>query len=695
MRRYKPEKSKLAVLQLLFSFPMVAFAVFVALVNGFVLMGASVAYADEPVDYPSMLIVDAGLGDCDLAALHWLGEDVEIAAQESDFSLLTSKLPEWWIARGESSQAPRTFLLARNSDGPTTSENIIWALDAIRQTGAEPRTFVLAIGGTGFALREYAEDLASQKQSDRADLVGLGFCGMPHNGYCAIEIYPEQGLWETLANSAGMSVEDLGPGSGRLASLNQGAFPVATKNINIVGAVGDLGFGPTDGAGVEADFTFDESVSDQVVSSQVAASLSQQINLTSIWAPFASSIDYPGRSVDGQLASRLSAFPGYETSEEVQDNVFEFYQAWFSASCPATHYSNVLLLDLSGSMNEGAESDRDKLSAAKESVRQYLKAMQACSALPHSAPMDLSIFGFNERVDKVADGFAQSAIDAVELIDAQGETNIGIALERALDSLDNAPECASKRILLLSDGESTLGKDDEELLSGPVGIAVERGIVIDTIGFGDVGESDAGFLRQVSSLTGGEYFGADDTYNLKVSFLKSYYSSLGIECVEEETASGSTCQIVGSVDSKVSALEASVVGDDSAPEARFIVNGSPLDESLYSITHEGTLTTLDCLNPPAGDYAIELSGDAGAAHVFVVKQRGMVDSAYAVGEQADYSLYMLIGVGVLLIGAVLFVILLARRKSRVSGLSDADRSQLVLPVRSRSVTSHAKEGETQ
>ena len=649
--------------------------------------GTNKAWAQNPAKTPSVLIVDAGLGDFELAELHWLGEEPDIVAENAELLLATKSHPLWWTDANsaensessastsngdadanapEAAPSPATFMLGSSSGKAITADDIAWALDAIRESGAEPRTFVVAFGAPGLSLREYAEDLSSRKQSGRADIVGMAFCGTPQNGYSAMGTYPEQPLWELIAQSAGRQVDDLNPQSDYLKTLNEGVFPRVTKNLSAAGAVGDLGFGPTDGAGVADDFSLRDSISDQTESERVSATISRQINLTSLWEPFTSSINYAGRSVDTQLTERLSAFESYEISSEARDAVRGFYQAWFSDGTPVTHNSNVLLLDLSGSMVEPIDAHGNKLDAAKEAAWQYLQAMQNCSKLPQSAPLDVSVYGFNETLTKVAEGYDQSSMNALEGIAAQGETNIGIALDQALETLGNAPTCASKHVLLLSDGESTRGKSDEEMLNGAVAQAAAAGIVIDTIGFGDVGESDAGFLQQVADATGGVYYQANDTYSLKVNFLKSYYSSLGLNLVDEEIASGATSQSLGQVDAQTSALQLGVVGSDAAPEIKLSCNGAELSPDSYTVEQNNGLTSVQCLNPPVGEYTLELIGNTGSTHVFAVKQQGITHPVIVSGEQADFSLFLLIGAGVLFVVALVAAIALSSRKSKAA-----------------------------
>lgn len=617
-----------------------------------------------------MLIIDSNLGDFELSALHWLGKDTSTVAASDGLQLLTAEEPAWWS--GE--KAPATFLLGGATGSAISAESIVWALDAIRESGGEPKTFAVGMGATGLRLREYAEDLAPQKQSERADLVGVGFCGTPHNGYSAMGTYPEQELWEAIAKSIGLPVEDLEPGSAYLKQLNEGSLPAVMKVLNVNGSVGDLGFGLTDGAGTNADLALADSVSNQVVASQASATIAHMLNLTGKWEPFTSSINYSGRSVDAQLTERLSAISSYETSDEVGEIARDFYLSWFDGALPVTHNSNVLLLDLSGSMVEAIDASSDKLAAAKAAAKQYLQAMRECSALPQSPPMDVAVFGFNEVVGAVTEGYDEASAAALDGMVAQNETNIGIALEQALKTLASRPTCADKHILLLSDGESTRGMGDGEMLAGPVAKAAELGIVVDCIGFGDVGESDAGFLDQVASVTGGTYYQANDTYSLKVNFLKSYYSSLGLNLVDEEVAGNSGAATpIGATDDRTSALAIGIVGKSEVPAVKLLRDGSPVDASQYTVKEESGFAAIQYLSPVAGEYSLELSDNPDGSHVFAVRQQGIPRAAAIVGEQADYSLYLLIGAGVLLVIAVVAVVVRSSRKSKRT--ADASTAQ--------------------
>ena len=641
--------------------------ILMALLAAFCLQPASASADEAPANdnKTSVLVIDSGLGDADLVNLHWLGDQAKPIAEANGHELATIASPAWWSASGGTGTAPATFVLYAKTPGiPTTADDIAWALDQIRASGAEPRTFAVAMGATGLPLREYAQDLASVKQSDRADLVGMAFCGTPQNGYSVMEQYPESTLWATIAASIGVSASDLSPQSAYIGKLNAGAFPNVCKTLSVEGAVGDLGFDPTDGVGVAADFALMPSLSSQVERSQANATIGQSINLSGAWAPFTSAIDFPQRNVDAHLAERLSAMNCYGTSAEVQSLVRDFYESWFAGQVPVTYNANTLLIDLSGSMLEVVDGEQ-RLAAAQQASKEYLTAMQSYAALPQAAPVGAAIFGFGEQTRLVTQGYDDAARGALDGMQASGETDIGLALDTAVAALQSAPACAEKHILLLSDGASTQGQSEQQIFDGSIATAVKSGIVIDAVGFGDVGESDVGFLKRVTEATGGTFYEAKDAYNLKVGFLDSYYESLGLGLADDELPAGkATFDKIGETDNRISAVQIGIVAQGSAPSVKLTSNGDAIDASLYTAKTDNGFTSITLANPPVGKLAMDLSDHDGAVHVFAVKQRGITDNVVITGEAADYSLFILAGVGAALVVVVIVVIVVSRGRTK-------------------------------
>lgn len=627
------------------------------------LASGEVAHADEQDAPPSCLILDAGLGDYTSCSLNWLGDGATVIAQSKGLELSTTSSPLWWSSYG--TDAPATFLLGSPSgNGVVDADSIIWALDQIRASGAEGKTLVVAMGATGLPLRQYAEEMTNPTQASRADLVGFVFCGTPQNGYATMTTYPDLSIWPNIASSVGLTVQDLAPGSAYLNKLNAGVFPKACRVLSINGVVGDLSFGPTDGvATATSDFALAPTLTSQVETVQVNASIAHEANLTRLWEPYTKAQGgLITSTVDGRLVERLSSISSYENSKEVMACVTSFYETWFAGGSPITHSSNVLALDLSGSMLDSVGSGQTKLSAAKSATAGYLQTMRSYSELPLSAPINVSVLGFNTSPWTIATGYEDAAIAAVEAAGASGETNISAVLESAFATLQSSPVCADRHVLLLSDGASTEGMSASAMLASFVPRAVEAGIVIDAVGFGDTGESNEAFLKDLSAQTGGTYYQANDDYGLKVAFLQSYYASLGTALVDEELDSNDASKDIGFVDANSAALQLGVAYEGEAPKIAIRCNGVQTDEAQYDVFEDDGIISVQILNPAHGDYTVELSGSTGKMHLFAVQQRG-VSKGGAVGQTTDYTVIFMIIAGVALVALLAFVFVRTRKAS--------------------------------
>lgn len=655
-RRPKPSKRLLALFASVIALAFVAMAA----------LPARLAMAEQ--SGPSVLLVDTNLGDLELSKLHWLGNDVATVAQDGGYSLFTASNPQWWgqANHGSDQAAPATFVLGcPEGNVPLDAARIAWALDQIRASGAEPRTFVVAVGPAGLPVREYVEDIAGTKQSRRADIVGLGLLGVPSNGYAGIGLYPECKLWQLTANTTDFTLEDLTPQSERLARLNGATFPRVIKTLVPYGSVGDLGFGNTDGAGITADLMLPDTVSSQVQTVRADATVAQQVNLTSLWMPLTNSVDYPGRAVDAKLVERLSAMKSYPLSAPVQQELANFYDLWYAKGAPVTHRSDSLLIDLSGSMLEDISNGQDKLGAAKQALKEYLNVTEVCAGLPLSPPMDVSIIGFAEQASSITDGYNDAARNAVAGMNAAGETNIGVALEKALATLRDRPTCATRHILLLSDGAATRGMSDDEMLRGPVASAKSAGIAIDCIGFGNVGESNESFLKRVAEATGGTYTQAGDAYSLRVNFLKSFYGSLGVDTADGEMTEGTQeSQEICAADEHTNAIEATVVSSGQAPKVSLVYNGQALDAAEYTVNDADGLVTIQCVHPRPGSYTLKLEGGSGKTHWFSLRQQGIAEVRAAAGNQMDWGLILTIVVCAIAIISVAVLVIRTLTKRR-------------------------------
>lgn len=127
----------------------------------------------------------------------------------------------------------------------------------------------------------------------------------------------------------------------------------------------------------------------------------------------------------------------------------------------------------------------------------------------------------------------QAVKDAIAGLDLDQGTAIGDAIVASVDALQSVPKAddandpVPARIILMSDGKTTVGKPDSE----GVKAANEAGIPVSTIAFGtdsgvvQIGESrpvqvpvDRDALRQIADDTGGSFFEAASEAKLKAVY---------------------------------------------------------------------------------------------------------------------------------------------------------------------------------
>jgi hypothetical protein len=365
----------------------------------------------------------------------------------------------------------------------------------------------------------------------------------------------------------------------------------------------------------------------------------------------------------------------YVTAPEVQTQVKEFYEAWFADGAPVTHISSVLTLDLSGSMLELLENGVTRLDAAKAAAQDYMQAVEVRSETSYAVPTDVTVLGFNTSVSTIATGSDAAARDALSGITASDETDIGKALRASLDVLANTSISAEKRILFLSDGASTRGESNSEIMAGAINDAKNSGVVIDTIAFGSMGESDVDFLKEIAASTGGNFYETTDTYGLKVSFLTAYFTSLGLSLFDSEAnpSSGEAVQL-GNLDNNTRSLEIGILADGETPSIKLMCDGMELNEDSYTTLadEDGLLTIqIERLNP--GEYSLILNSSANRAHVFVVGQLDLFKKTNVVTEANDISQLLLMSIIAALIAAIAILIIFTQwSKRKITNKANSD-----------------------
>ena len=643
------------------------------------LLFGQLAHAVPPPTAPDrvpVLIIDGGLGDDRFYGTHWLGE-VEVVAAEAGARLVTSAAPTWWGGTG----APDTYVLS-GSDGSGTSATkaigvaeIAWAIDQVVTRNPVGRVVLVAQGAAGLQARRYVCDLGDPRQSSRADVVGLVLLGAPNQGASYQVAYPDLDIWGPYAAGAGFAPDQLLPGSPLLAELDAARMPAVVKTLVVQGLSVKLDESDSDGVLTVADSALTSGTAAGPVDTvTVRARASESWSLRDTWYPKTKKGGALAGALDEQPVESLGPLSGYATSPETRQVVRTYYETWFSGAVPATHLSTRLVVDVSGSMTEALGSGT-RLDAAKRAMTDFMDAAGSRAALSWSVPEDFGLIAFNESiVEVVAPGSDVGAVKTgVAGLVASKNTNIGAALEAAIASFDGTPKVADSVIILLSDGLSTRGMGNQEILDGPVKAAAARGIRIETILLGaDVDSPGQQFLTQVAQATGGTFHNAQSLHELRRDFLRARFVGLGEMFVDSAVAPEAQGVVdLGTVAPGTRLLEFAVLTDAGAPTFTLLRDGQEVapESVVAGVSVEG-LATGTIQAPDPGTYTLRVDAEgASATHVFVSRQVDAFRSTAQAAIEDNTGMMLLVGIGALAFigvgGTIAGSVVARRRKGRM------------------------------
>ena len=660
-------------------------AIAAALTVGLAIMPARAvavtAFAPIAPDRAPIVIIDGGLGDVRFYTTHWFGQVQEVAASGA-VRLLTSSAPTWWSGAG----APDTYLLtASDASGSVASSaigttEIAWALDRVALRHPRGKAVLVAQGAAGLQARAYLEDLGAPKQSARADVVGLVMLGTPNAGLSLMKTYPDLDIWAAYAAGSGLKPDDLAQGSTFLSSLDAGRLPAVVKSLGVEGIAVSFGDRETDGVVLRGESIVATAVALGPIDYVTAkARASESWNLGKSWLPASKKGGASLNVIEDRAVEKLQLARGYVTAPEVRDAVKTFYKAWFAAGAPTTHVSTRLVFDVSGSM-AAKWGETTKLDGGRRAVGDFAAAMAARQSLPGAIPEDVGLVVFNENANVAVGGTSDPAVvtAALAAVGAKGNTDVGAALRAAVDSLAQAPRAADKFVVLLSDGVNTAGLDKNGILAGPVAVAKQQGIRVDTIALGGVDASDVGFLTQVAAGTGGTFHQAKDLFELRRDFMRARYSSVGTLGVDTEAILPPAKPVLlGKLGDSVRLLEVAVVPDGPAAVWQVLRDGTLVpSDGIKSVTSPDGVLLLALTMPKAGTYTLKLVDAKGSprAHVFATTQADAFKvKGSAAPPNSDASL-LLIVIAVVGVSALLGVTVagVRGRKNREGEPTDPD-----------------------
>lgn len=184
---------------------------------------------------------------------------------------------------------------------------------------------------------------------------------------------------------------------------------------------------------------------------------------------------------------------------------------------PSTDLNFALSIDASSSMS-AEDLKPSRIDVAKEFASEFIGSLPVNSKV---AVVSFAGTSFVEQVLTDDHGKAQNAVNNIEL-KSTGGTDIGSAVITASNLLQTEGN-QSKSVMLLTDGQSTVGISVEEAIS----YAKNLFITVNTIGIGTpegggfFGEEDKStqldktILEEIANSTGGKYYQALTTEELK------------------------------------------------------------------------------------------------------------------------------------------------------------------------------------
>jgi Ca-activated chloride channel homolog len=203
---------------------------------------------------------------------------------------------------------------------------------------------------------------------------------------------------------------------------------------------------------------------------------------------------------------------------------------------PREQSSVMLVLDVSGSMS-ASDLQPSRMEAARQAARAFV------NALPADTSVGLVAFSGEANIEAPLTRDRNVVLRAIANLQPGGGTAIGEGLSRALAHLEQqsgtAQDAIPARVVLLSDGQSTMGVDPAQAAAR----AANANVRVDTVGIGQRGATpmignqqrvglDEATLQAMAERTGGQYL-----YASEANQLEALYADLGtqVRWVEERT----------------------------------------------------------------------------------------------------------------------------------------------------------------
>jgi Ca-activated chloride channel homolog len=169
----------------------------------------------------------------------------------------------------------------------------------------------------------------------------------------------------------------------------------------------------------------------------------------------------------------------------------------------------VMVMDISDSMNE-TDPEHESLKAASKLITKMKPEHRASIiSFNEKAVITKSMFNVSDNHER------EDAIEQINKLQASGGTDIGNALDTAIQEMDTHQKSGRKpMVILFSDGYSEL---DLDAVTAPY---QDTDIVIHTIGMSNIDKGGAQLLTSIASRTGGSFYDVKNTNELTNLFEK-------------------------------------------------------------------------------------------------------------------------------------------------------------------------------
>ena len=291
-----------------------------------------------------------------------------------------------------------------------------------------------------------------------------------------------------------------------------------------------------------------------------------------------------------------------------------------AASQGGNHYNVVLVVDGSGSMT-WTDSQNWRYEAINQFVGLLSQQGNTLGAIVFDQDIEVSIdlTAITNKSDK------QTITDAIENyeVDKYGDTNIGLALDNAINMLQTKGDSALPSVIvLLSDGNTDLDepqalRESLDLKADAIDRARDKEIPIYTVCLNEDGSANTAELKQIADATGGNFEEVSDAQDLKKVFQSFYNLIYGTSTQSLIPSSALDENGLIEADFKVPAVcvqEVNILINGNVDEVVLTrPDGSDFSKSeLKEITTASrSFTLIKIVDPDAGDWHIALHGQPG------------------------------------------------------------------------------------